>query len=133
MTIPPAFTSNTIVITLGDDFEATRVMNDVPVNQGVSQATWTVKKVDDLSTPGDATAVWQKTITSTDNAGVGQIEASGAGTGKAVLRWEGTYLESVLGVPGVEYVYDMQLVSTASKVFTMEKGTLVFDPQVTTI
>jgi hypothetical protein len=131
MTAPPGYELSIITITVGDDFGATRTMNDIPNGQALAQATWTVKRLEDFAAPGDATAVWQKTITTADVANTGQIEDSGAITRVARLRWDGTYLESLLLVPGREYVYDMQVVSTAGKQFTMERGMLVAYGEVT--
>jgi uncharacterized protein len=131
MTAPPGYELSIITITVGDDFGATRTMNDIPNGQALAQATWTVKRLEDFAAPGDATAVWQKTITTADVANTGQIEDSGAITRVARLRWDGTYLESLLLIPGREYVYDMQVVSTAGKQFTMERGMLVAYGEVT--
>jgi hypothetical protein len=96
MTAPPGYELNIITITVGDDFGATRTMNDIPNGQALAQATWTVKRLEDFAAPGDATAVWQKTITTADVANTGQIEDSGAITRTGRLRWDGTYLESLL-------------------------------------
>lgn len=131
MSAPPGYESNTLTITIGDDFSVRRFVNDIPNGQAVAQATWTVKPLTAFYTTGDATAVWQKTINQTDNPNAGQLEDSGGVSRQASLRWDGTNLESSLLTPGFEYVYDMSIVSTAGKKFTMERGMLVAYGQVT--
>lgn len=127
MSAPPGYELSTFSVTVGNDFDLDREYDDVPRGQAVASAWWTVKPLTALyqSDPTDASAVWKKTINATDAVGVGQIVASGAGDGRAILHWEGTQTESLLLTPGVEYVYDIDVVSTAGKKYTQERGMLV--------
>lgn len=127
MSAPPGYELSTYTLTTGNDFDLNREYDDVPRGQAVASAWWTVKPLTALYTtdPTDASAIWKKTITATAQVGVGQIVASGATDNKAVLHWEGTQADSLLLTPGVEYVYDIDVVSTAGKKYTQERGMLV--------
>lgn len=127
---PPGYEDHQIKVTIGDDFDEDRTFTKVPKGQAVAQATWTVKRASDLYTPGDVTAVWQKTVTPAANANVGVIRQTGI-NGTAKIHFEGIYLDSLLLSPGTEYVYDMQVVSTAGKQHTFESGTLTAVQQTT--
>lgn len=124
---PTGYEDNKITITIGDDFQLNRTVPDVPAGQALSQAWWTVKV--SLSDP-DSAAVWQKSINTSEQLGVGQILDAGA-SGVAKIRFDGSEAQSALLSPGVEYLYDIQLLSTAGKKKTIEKGTLVAEGQVT--
>jgi hypothetical protein len=133
MSAPPGYESNTIIITIGDDFGETRPIEDVPTGQALAQATWTVKPLENFYDPGDTTVVWKKTVTTADAVNIGQIEDAGGLTGEGRVRWEGTSAESLLLVPGREYIYDMEVVSTAGKRRTYERGMIVAYGQVTQV
>jgi hypothetical protein len=133
MSAPPGYESNTIIITVGDDFGETRPIEDVPAGQALAQATWTVKPLENFYDPGDTTVVWKKTVTTADLVNIGQIEDAGGLTGEGRVRWEGTSSESLLLVPGREYIYDMEVVSTAGKRRTYERGMIVAYGQVTQV
>jgi hypothetical protein len=133
MSAPPGYESNTITITVGDDFGEIRPIEDVPNGQALAQATWTVKPLENFYDTGDALVLWKKTVTTADTVNVGQIEDAGGLTGEGRVRWEGTASESLLGVPGREYIYDMEVVSTAGKRRTYERGMVVFYGQVTQV
>jgi hypothetical protein len=128
-TAPPGFTTKLKEpITIGDDYTLRRTFPDVPEGQAVQQATWTVKE---HLTDTDASAVWQKTITTGEVVDVGMVEDNGATTGKAVMRWDVTETETLSLLPGVTYLYDVQVVSTAGRKKTIEKGNIVAEAQVT--
>jgi hypothetical protein len=124
---PSGYEANQIRVTIGDDFQVDRTIPDVPAGQALAQAWWTVKA--SLGDP-DSAAVWQKSINTSEQLGVGQILDAGA-SGVAKIRFDGSEAESALLSPGVEYLYDIQLLSTAGKKKTIEKGTLVAEGQVT--
>lgn len=131
MSAPPGYEANTITIVIGDDFQVDRPISGIPTGQAVAQVTWTVKRLEDFYLSGDATAVWQKIVTTTDRPGVGRITDNGALTGSGFVVFEGTRVESLLLTPGREYVYDFEVVSTAGKHKTYELGMLVAHGQVT--
>lgn len=125
---PPGYELNTLRVTVGDDKQLDRPVRDVPRGQALAQVTWTVKR--NLSDP-DASAVWQKRITTTDQVGVGQIEDPGTG-GAGFVRFDYTQNDTNLLIPGIEYLYDIEVVSTAGKKETIEKGVLLAEAGVTT-
>jgi hypothetical protein len=87
----------------------------------------------ELLRPGRHHRVWKKTVTTADPVNIGQIEDAGGLTGEGRVRWEGTSAESLLLVPGREYIYDMEVVSTAGKRRTYERGMVVAYGQVTQV
>jgi hypothetical protein len=130
---PTGYESSTITITIGDDFGESRLIEGVPTGQALAQATWTVKPLENFYDPGDSRAVGKKTVTTADQLNIGRIDDAGGLTGEGRVRWEGTSTESLLLVPGREYVYDIEVVSTAGKRRTYERGMVIAYGQVTQV
>lgn len=124
---PPGYDRNRITVTVGDDDQLNRPGVEVPRGQALARATWTVKR--SLDDP-DSAAVWKKVVTVTDAPGIGQIENPGVDS-RAFIRFDYASAETLTLTPGVEYLYDIELVSTAGKTKTIEKGTLVAEGQIT--
>lgn len=114
-------------LVLGDDFDVTRPITDLPSGVTISKAYFTVKSNEsDL----DAAAIFQKTITSVLDNAEGQITDTGAdGTGSVTFYLQAA--DTVLMTADVEYVYDIQLVLSNARLNTPEKGLISGTGQVT--
>lgn len=118
---------NGIGIVRGDVFSIRRTVNKIPSGRTIVEAWLTVKAaIADV----DASATFQKIITSTDVAGTGQIEDTGA-DGSAVLRFDLTAANTTAMTAGTSYFYDIQARTDTSDILTLESGTTSATSQVT--
>lgn len=114
-------------IARGDVFSIRRTINKIPSSRTVVEAWLTVKAaIADV----DASATFQKIITSNDVAGTGQIEDTGA-DGSAVLRFDLTAANTTAMTAGTVYYYDIQIRLDNSAILTLESGTTSAISQVT--
>jgi hypothetical protein len=110
----------------GDDVDITRTVTGVPATQTLTKAWLTLKaNVADVD-PG----LLQKAITSSPSAGVGQITDTGAsGTGTVLFQLTGT---NTLALPaGTKLYYDIKVLTSASKIYTVEQGVYVSTQRIT--
>lgn len=104
----------------GDDVELRVTVDGVSPADLLASMTLTVKPA--FSTP-DAQAALTKTITPTDQPGIGQIENTGAsGTGEA--RFDLLAAETA-ALGAKVYWYDVRTQTVAGKVYTLEVARLV--------
>lgn len=109
--------------TYGDDFSVERTVTVIPVGDTLAQAWLTVKL--DPDADADAAAVLQKSITTVLTA-AGQITDTGAGDQTGAFHIEIANTDYANIIPGRVYQYDVQLKSSAGKIGTLERGTVVF-------
>jgi hypothetical protein len=115
-------------IVVGDDVDVERVVTNVPSGQELSKAWLTIKTAEaDL----DAAAVIQKAITSTPQAGVGQITDTGSGDTIGTIVFSLTAADTLLLGSTIVYYYDIQVKTDQAKVYTVEKGLLQLKKQIT--
>lgn len=118
---------NGLGIVRGDVFSIRRTVNKIPSSRTVVEAWLTVKAaVADV----DASATFQKIITSTDSAGTGQIEDTGA-DGSAVIRFDITAANTTAMTASTSYFYDIQIRLDNSAILTLESGTTSATAQIT--
>lgn len=118
---------NGLGIVRGDVFSIRRTVNKIPSSRTVVEAWLTVKAaIADV----DASATFQKIITSSDVAGTGQIEDTGA-DGSAVIRFDLTAANTTAMTTGTVYYYDIQIRLDNSSILTLESGTTSATAQIT--
>lgn len=105
----------------GDNIDITRSIGSLPAT--ITKAWFTVKTNAKLSSTSDATAniVFQKVITTSNVVGTGVILDTG-GSGTASVRFELVNADTVLLVGGTVYYYDIQVLTSTSKIYTPEVG-----------
>jgi hypothetical protein len=111
-----------------DDLDVTRTVSGIPTGQTLADAWLTVDSVLGSS------QVFQKHITPTLVAGQGQIEDIGTGDGIGVVRFEltgGPTGNTTALTAGTTYYYDIQVKTSAGKIYTPETGTMVAKEQET--
>ncbi len=105
----------------GDNIDITKTITNVPVGQTITKAWFTVKTSKTLA---DANAVFQKTITAANQAGVGVILDDGAADQIAKVFFELTNSNTSLLAENVIYHYDIQVLTSAGKIYTPEVGVM---------
>jgi hypothetical protein len=122
----PSFSNQITGFVVFDDLDVKRTVGNIPPGQTVSEAWLTIKAVE---TALDNSLI-QKHITASLVAGQGQITDTG-GSGTAQLLFQLTGTDTGALTPGVNYVYDVQVKTSAGKHYTPEKGTIQGVSQVT--
>jgi len=102
-------------IVRGDQFSIRRTVIGVPAGITISSAILTLK-----SAIG-GTALFSKSITSSNVAGTGQIENTGT-SGISVLRFDILDDDTLLMTADTEYFYDIQVILSSSDILTLETG-----------
>lgn len=122
----PNFTGLITGFAAGDDLDVTRTVPLVPATQTLTKAWLTLKtNVSDVD-PG----LLQKVITSGAVAGTGQITDTGvSGTGALLFQLTGA---NTLALPVGPIYYDIKVLTSASKVYTVEQGKYISTPRITT-
>ena len=114
-------------IVRGDVFSIRRTINNIPAGRTLAEGWLTVKAaIADV----DASATFQKVITSSDVAGTGQIEDTGA-DGSGIIRFDISATNTLAMTAGTVYYYDVQVRLDNSDIFTLETGTTSASAQVT--
>lgn len=110
---------------VGDNLEIRRSVSDLP--ESIDTA-WLTAKI----RPGqaDEDAVVQKTVTTTDAPGVGQVEEAGGPGAAGLLRFDLVPADT-LAIGTRRLVYDIQIALENGSVFTVEKGTFQLTDQIT--
>lgn len=114
-------------IVAGDDLDVIRSVPGVPATQTLTKAWLTLKTNVGDADPG----LLQKAITSSLVSGVGQITDTGAlGTGAILFQLTGA---NTLALPvGTNIYYDIKVLTSASKIYTVEQGKYYATPRITT-
>lgn len=106
-----------------------RTLSTLPDGTIVTQAWMTVKnKVADT----DVLAIFQKVITTSDVAGVGQIENDGTGDVDLVLRFDLVEADT-RGIGVRAKFYDIQIKTNTNKIYTPEKGRITGFDEITIV
>lgn len=116
---------------VGDDLGIKRTidrsLSKLPNGTTIVLAWMTVKKkVADT----DVEAVFQKVITTSNQAGIGQIENDGAGDVDPVLRFDLVRADT-LGIGTRARFYDIQVKTNTNKIYTPEKGRITGFDEIT--
>lgn len=110
----------------GDDLDITRTVTAVPATQTLTKAWLTFKASISDADPG----LLQKAITSGAVAGTGQITDTGAsGTGTLLFQLTGA---NTLALPLIVAYYDVKVLTSAGKIYTVEQGRYRANVRVTT-
>lgn len=112
---------------VGDDFNVERDVINVPVGATITKAWFTVKLNE---YDADSDAVFQLDITATYVSGKGQITDDGADT-IGHVSFEVSDTNSLLLTGDRIYYYDIQVLTSTSKLYTPEKGTILGRKQIT--
>lgn len=114
-------------IVRGDQFSIRRTVTGIPSGVLISSAQLTLKSSIAQADPG----VFQKSVTSTNVAGTGQVEDTGAsGIGK--IRFDLVAADTLLLTADTEYFFDIQVKLDNNDIITLESGTTSAKAQVTT-
>lgn len=114
-------------IVRGDKFSIPRTVLGVPSGVTISNAYLTLKASIGLADPG----LFQKSITSANSPGTGQIEDTGAsGVGK--LRFDLGTADTLLMTADTSYFYDIAITLSSGDKLTLETGVTSAKAQVTT-
>lgn len=101
----------------GDDLTITRTIGNIPSGQTLTSATITIKDIERAVTP-----LVQYTVTSVSSAN-GVITDTGAdGTGAVTFQLSNT--DTALLTPNENCFYWIDVVTSASKIYTPEKGVI---------
>ena len=114
----------------GDAFPLRRTIVNIPSGYTVTEAWLTVKSA---YSDVDGSAIFQKDVTSSNVAGTGQVEDTGA-DGVAEIRFDLTTTNTEAVTAGTTYYYDIQIRITDGsvvQVVTLESGTAIWKDQVT--
>jgi len=107
-------------IVQGDYLDIVRNIGNLPTT--ISKAWFTVKTRANLTTSTDGTnVVFQKTITTANVPGTGVILDTG-GSGTAQVKFELTNADTVLLTGDTIFYYDIQVLTSSSKIYTPELG-----------
>ena len=120
------FNGSIVAVVAGDDLDVKRTVTAVPATQTLTKAWLTLKaKVTDAD-PG----LLQKTILPGAVAGQGQITDTGAsGTGQLLFQLT---IADTLALPvGVDTRYDIKVLTSAGKVYTVEQGIYLASARIT--
>ena len=109
----------------GDDIDIERTITGVPDSDTLAKAWMTIKILPTDADPG----LLQKTITSSLTAD-GQITDTGADTIGAVVFLIVPADGATIGID-VKRVFDIQVKTTAGKIFTAVKGTIILEQGIT--
>ena len=114
-------------IVRGDQFSIRRVVKGIPSSILVSSAQLTLKSTIATADPG----LFQKSITSANVAGTGQVENTGA-SGVAVIRFDINDDDTLLMAADTDYFFDIQVTLSSGDIYTLESGVTSAKAQVTT-
>lgn len=114
-------------IVAGDDLDVQRTVTNIPSGQTLTKAWLTFQPVAGGADPGTL----QKAITPSAVAGVGQITDTGA-SGTGVLLFQLTGADTlVLPIGGAGIAYDIKVLTSANKIYTVEQGKYVSTRRIT--
>lgn len=114
-------------IVRGDQFSIYRTVRGLPSGITLTAALLTIKDAIATADPG----LIQKSITSSNVAGTGKIEDTGAdGIGK--IRFDLTTTNTLLMNADTEYYFDIQVTLSDGSILTLERGFTSANTQVGT-
>jgi hypothetical protein len=108
----------------GDDYDFDLLVSDVPTGQTIVSGWLTVKRLED-----DDTALIEKNVGTTITS-AGAISVSGIYTRVLITA---DYISTGLLRADTEYYYDIQVITSANRRKTIEKGTIQPLEQITRI
>lgn len=111
----------------GDQFSIPRKVTGLSYGVTVTAALLTIKAALTNPDPG----VIQKSITSSNVPGTGQVEDTGA-SGIASLRFDLITTDTLAVTADLDYVFDIQVTLSTNDIFTLETGITSFRQQVGT-
>ena len=114
-------------IVRGDKFSLRRTVRGVPSGATISGSILTLKSTIATADPG----LFQKSITSSNVAGTGQIENTGA-SGVGTIRFDLDDSDTLLMAADTEYFFDIQITLSNGDIYTLETGVTSAKAQVTT-
>lgn len=111
---------------VGDNLDIEKDITDIPAGETLATAWFTVKR---KPTDLDADAIMQKTITSGSSSSgiITDIGIDGTGHVKFTLL----PADTLLLAPNNEYLYDIQVETSAGKIFTKDYGKIIGHQQIT--
>lgn len=110
----------------GDDLDVKRTITDIPAGQTLVKGWLTFKGNLNTADPG----LLQKVITATPVVDVGQITDAGA-SGTGAVLFQLTKADTAALPIGKPTAYDIQVKTSAGKIYTAERGTYLSLPGVT--
>lgn len=113
-------------IVRGDSFPIERIFTRMPNGITLDEAYLTLKEETADADPG----IFQKHITTTNQAGIGHVTDDGA-TGTARVRFDIAEADTLSMTADVDYYFDIQLVFSNAEKRTVEKGLTSATEQVT--
>jgi hypothetical protein len=118
--------TGTLSVVAGDDLDVTRTVTNVPTGQTLSKAWLTLKSKLTDADPG----LLQKVIVPGAVGGQGQITDTGvSGTGSLLFQLTGG---NTLALPiGIDVKYDIKVLTSAGKIYTVEQGIYLSASRVT--
>lgn len=121
------FNGSIVAMVAGDDLDVKRTVTGVPATQTLAKAWLTFKPQSALGEPDPG--LLQKAITPTSVPGVGQITDTGAsGTGSLLFQLTGV---DTLALPIGATPYDVKVLTSAGKIYTVEQGSYLAAPRIT--
>lgn len=111
----PTYNSEIENFVVGDDLDIVRSISNIPTGQTVTEAVLTIKVFE-----SGATALIEKTITAVLSDD-GLISDTGA-SGIAEVTFTLTDTDTALLSPGNWHYFDIQVTTSAGKIYTPEKG-----------
>jgi len=118
----------TIELVEGDNLKITRTIRNIPPGDSLAKAVMTLKANITDADPG----VLQKSITTTDVPGTGQITDSGASDLVGAVRFDFVTADTVTTLDPRDYLYDITVKTTLAAQYTVERGVFTVPTQITT-
>lgn len=115
----PSFNATIENFVSGDDLQITRTITNVPSGALLTKAWFTVKFQWSAT---DTNTVIQKEITTVDVAGTGHITDDGSGDQTAAVRFDLPSADTLKLQKGLEYLYDIQVLTDGGAIYTPEMG-----------
>lgn len=115
----PTLDSRIDDIVVGNAIQIVRTISDIPDGATLTKAWLTIKEHED---DADSEKIIQKAITTNDVPGTGQITDATAPDG--AVRFDLTKTDTNLLAPGVDYVFDVKVLTNSGDPYTGEKGIL---------
>lgn len=114
-------------IVRGDAFPFRRIIPGIPSGAVISSVIFTLKA---SLADADGSATIQKSITSSNVAGTGQVENVGTG-GIGVIRFDLTATDTLAMIADQKYYFDIQVTLDSGDILTIESGITSAKEQVT--
>lgn len=110
-------------VVIGDEFRIQRTYTGLPTGMTITKAWFTVKSSDRLA---DVDALFPSVVITGTLTAAGHITDADTTGGDLAMFFELTKSNTGEAVPGIEYVYDVQVKRSGGEIHTLEKGTIAF-------